>query len=53
MSTEVTAGTLGEPLKDDLRQTTHVVLKLHALCEHLLHFYLLLSLQTMFFLGFL
>lgn len=28
---------------------SHVVFKLHALLEHLLHFYLLLTVKTMFF----
>lgn len=32
---------------------SHVVFKLHALLEHLLHFYLLLTVKTMSFIGFL
>lgn len=32
---------------------SHVVFKLYALLEYLLHFYLLLTVKTMFFIGFL
>lgn len=32
---------------------SHVVLKLHVLLEHLLHFYLLLTVKTVYFFGFL
>lgn len=46
-------GTPGEPLKDDLCQMfTYSLPKLHdALLEHLLHFYLWLSVKSLSFIG--